>query len=66
MRKIPQEEMRKSFPIICQFNIVSPTYLPFPHPQFQPTMEQNIKKKKKIPESSKKQNLTLPYTANYL
>ena len=28
-------------------------------------MEQNIKKKK-IPESSKKQNLTLPYTGNYL
>ena len=53
MANIRNEEtssMRKwgnHFQWFFQFNIVSPTYLPVPHPQFQTTMEQNIKKKKK-------------------
>ena len=47
-------------------NTVSPPNVWVPNPQIQPTTNQKYSREKKIPESSKKQNLNLPHVGNYL
>lgn len=45
---------------------VSPPYPPVPNPWIQPTKDWRYSGEKKIPESSKKQNLNLLPVCNYL
>ena len=45
---------------------VSPLYLWVPHSSIQQTVDQKYSKKRKIPETSQKQNLNLVHPGNYL